>query len=683
MFVLQAFADVDSSSATQTVARRRSLGAILLEFLGSMNLAITLLVAVAIASVIGTVLRQGEPYQNYIIKFGPFWFEVFKALGLYSVYSATWFVLILAFLVISTSVCVYRHAPIMVRDMRHFRLNVKEKSLRAFKHKAEWTVPDEPAQAARSLAERIQGLGYKVRVKDHGDHLVVAGAKGGVNRLGYVATHIAVVVICIGALVDGNLPLKFAEWAGKVRVETRDIPASQVPAISRLGPENSSFRASVTIPEGGAANLAFLNVRDGYLVQELPFSVEVKDFRIEHYPTGQPKSFESDLVIHDPELEKPIEATIAVNHPLIHKNYAIYQASFGDGGSKLQLRAWPLQDLARKSIDFEGAVFQSQGVNTPNGPMTLEFTDFRLFNINPVEDDGSGKHFRNFGPNFTYKLRNAAGEAREFVNYMSPVPMEGSLFYLSGVRGSPSEPFRYLHLPADPKGGIERFMHFLVLIHDQDKVKQVAERSARQSLDSLQLQDPQLLSNVTATMEQLVGLFAQGGYDAVAGQTEQAPDEQRQSVLNAYIRVLQNMLGELYVELLREEGVDVSNGVSEEDSQFFDRAVDALAVVPFYGAPFYLQLTNFEHIQATGLQIARAPGQNVVYFGFVLIIAGVFLMFYVSHRRLWFWIKPAEGKTQVLFVGTANRNPLDFGREFDRLSAGLQAAVSKAPDSTD
>ena len=50
-----------------------------------MNLAITLLVAVAFSSVIGTILKQNEPYQNYILEFGPFWFEVYKSLGLYDV----------------------------------------------------------------------------------------------------------------------------------------------------------------------------------------------------------------------------------------------------------------------------------------------------------------------------------------------------------------------------------------------------------------------------------------------------------------------------------------------------------------------------------------------------------------------------------------------------------------------
>ncbi|MGM0679240.1 MAG: cytochrome c biogenesis protein ResB, partial [Pseudomonadota bacterium] len=45
-----------------------------------MNLAITMLVVIAVASVIGTVLQQNQPYQDYIIKFGPYWHEIFKVL---------------------------------------------------------------------------------------------------------------------------------------------------------------------------------------------------------------------------------------------------------------------------------------------------------------------------------------------------------------------------------------------------------------------------------------------------------------------------------------------------------------------------------------------------------------------------------------------------------------------------
>ena len=96
----------------------RSTARLLIRFLGSMNLAITLLVAVAIAAVIGTVLQQNLPYPDYVLKFGPFWFEIFKTLDLYDVYSSSWFLIILTFLVVSTSVCLYRNTPRMIKDMK-------------------------------------------------------------------------------------------------------------------------------------------------------------------------------------------------------------------------------------------------------------------------------------------------------------------------------------------------------------------------------------------------------------------------------------------------------------------------------------------------------------------------------------------------------------------------------------
>ena len=78
------------------------------ELLSSMRFSISLLTVICIASVIGTVLRQHEPLANYVNQFGPFWAQVFAAASLYAVYSAWWFLLILAFLVLSTSLCVMR-----------------------------------------------------------------------------------------------------------------------------------------------------------------------------------------------------------------------------------------------------------------------------------------------------------------------------------------------------------------------------------------------------------------------------------------------------------------------------------------------------------------------------------------------------------------------------------------------
>ena len=95
----------DSTHGLRIQSRSQALRAAV-ELLSSMRFAIALLTVICIASVIGTVFKQQEPVNNYVNQFGPFWAELFLALKLNAVYSAWWFLLILAFLVVSTSLCI-------------------------------------------------------------------------------------------------------------------------------------------------------------------------------------------------------------------------------------------------------------------------------------------------------------------------------------------------------------------------------------------------------------------------------------------------------------------------------------------------------------------------------------------------------------------------------------------------
>ena len=44
---------------------------------------------------------------------------------------------------------------------------------------------------------------------------VLAAKKGNYQKLGYIFTHAAIVLIAIGGIIDGNMPLKLDEWLGK------------------------------------------------------------------------------------------------------------------------------------------------------------------------------------------------------------------------------------------------------------------------------------------------------------------------------------------------------------------------------------------------------------------------------------------------------------------------------------
>jgi cytochrome c biogenesis protein len=667
---------VISVEAKQTQRQRPGVGYILLEFLGSMNLAITVLVAIAIAAVIGTVLRQNEAYSNYVIEFGPFWFDVFESIGLYDVYKAWWFLLLLGFLLLSTSVCVYRNGPTMLRDMRQYRVNAKHNSLRAMHHSVQWQVKGKLEDVQKIIADALEAQRYRTRSKQHDDHTMLAAMKGSANRLGYLFTHIAMVVICVGALIDGNMPLKLAEIRGQVKIETRDILASKVPEESVLGVDNSAFRGAVNISEGESATIVFLNVRDGYLVQELPFRVELKDFRIEHYPTGQPKSFESDLVIYDKDLPAPLERTISVNHPLIYKGYSIYQASFSDGGSKLKMKLWPLYDASLQTIDLKGVIQGKVPLKTAEGSVSIELNEFRKFNINPVKNKEGKTEQTNYGPNFTFKVRDEAGQAREFVNYMSPIPLDGRLFMMSGMRNTPGQEFRYLYIPVDEKGSVARFMNMRARLLDKKYIEKIAMLTVADLIQSIPSAKKAVREDLLQTVIRTTALFTEGGDQAIANHILQnIPEDKRQVAGTAYFNMLRAMIGKVFIDVLKEEGLDLSKGVSETQTQYFDDAWNAMSSLKDYGGDFYLQLNDFEHVEASGLQITRSPGQGIVYFGCVMLCLGIFMLFYIPQRRYWAWLQQQGDTVAVVFAGMGNRHERDLAAEYDNFKQAIAERI--------
>jgi len=635
---------------------------LLLRFLGSMNLAVALLVALSIAAVIGTVLQQNQPYADYIIKFGPFWFEVFQNLALYDVYSSAWFLLILFFLVISTSTCIYRNAPAMLREMQEYKQHIQLKTLLNYSNNQRWELTCSLPEAQEVAQKLLSHNGYSARLKTTAERTLVSGMKGRGSRLGYIFTHLSIVLICLGGLIDGNAILKAREVLGQIIPETRDLLASEVPAVSHLSTSNPAFRGSVSVPEGSRTDVLFVNYRDGYLVQDLPFSVEVADFRIEHYDSGQPKSFESDLIIHDKKLPQPLKQTISVNHPLIYDGYSIYQASFSDGGSELIFSAWPLKRGSQHAMVVDTKVGDRLDMTLFSQAWTLEPSNFRLFNINPSEDPA--KKFKNSGPSVQFKMRNELGEAREFLNYMLPVERDGVLFYLSGMRASPADEFRYLYIPVDDAGGIDRFMRYLQALSNKEFVRDIVSKQGLAS-SPLPLKESAELNDAMAI---LAGLFVEKGMEGVIAQLDKnVPPEKREEVSKLYVRVLQQLLAAVYVEVLSEEGIDVSLGIDEKRAEFFDAAAAAIGAIGRYGSPVYLQLTDFTHHQASGLQIAKAPGKNLVYPGCALLILGVFLMFYAPQRRLWVWLESSELGVKVVLAGHASKNKMDFAKEYQQL----------------
>ena len=61
-----------------------------------------------------------------------------------------------------------------------------------------------------------------------------------------------------------------------------------------------------------------------------------------------------------------------------------------------------------------------------------------------------------------------------------------------------------------------------------------------------------------------------------------------------------------------------------------------------------------------------------------MLIIGVFIMFYTSHRRLWAWLAMEKGTTRLLLAGTGNRHQAEFAHEFAILRAMLEQRLGAA-----
>jgi cytochrome c biogenesis protein len=686
----------------------------LVELLSSMRFAISLLTVICIASVIGTVVKQHEPLNNYVNQFGPFWSDVFGSARLFTVYSAWWFLLILAFLVVSTSLCIARNTPKILVDFKAYKENIREQSLKAFPHRAEGDLPETPESAANRMGQTLLGSGWKVKLQSResagGTGWMVAAKIGATNKIGYLAAHSAIVLVCIGGLLDGDLVVRAQMWFnGKTPFTGGGLIADVAPE-HRLSPRNPTFRGNLLVTEGTTAGTAILAQSDGVLLQDLPFSVELKKFIVEYYDTGMPRLFASDIVIHDHETGEKKEARVEVNHPASHRGINIYQSSFDDGGSRVNLRAVPINGPA-KAFEVSGVIGGTSALSNGDEKLTLEYTGLRVINVENFANQGgeasgtdvrkvdlrssiesrlgSGhkpgaeKTLRNVGPSFSYKLRDAAGQAVEYNNYMLPMEIDGSRMFLFGMRETPSEPFRYLRIPADDQDSIDGFVRLRTALVDP-VLRELAVR--RYAVSAVEAGRTELAEALQASAGRAIGLFAgaeipeaaagdppiKGGLQAVSAFLESnVPEAERERASDVLVRILNGTLFEL-LQVSRERAGLPPLERSEATQQFMTHAVMSLSDAFYYPAPMTFQLKDFEHVQASVFQVARAPGQSIVYLGCVLLILGVFVMLYVRERRVWVWLAPAgAGHSQATMALSSNRKTMEADQEFEVLKSQL------------
>lgn len=645
-------------------------------FFSSMRFAVALLSLLGIASVIGTVLQQNQPQTDYLVKFGPFWAQIFGFLGLYDVYASVWFVVIMMFLVVSTGLCLIRNVPPFWREMKSFREKVREKSLAAMRHSVLMDVKIAPEVAKRYL--EVQGFKGKIINREDGS-VLIAAKKGTMNKWGYIFAHLALIVICLGGLTDSNLLLKLGMLAGRIVPDNRAVYAKDFKPESVLGAGNLSFRGNVNISEGQSADVVFLNADNGMLVQDLPFEVRLKKFHIDFYNTGMPRDFASDIEVTDKATGEKLERTIRVNHPLTLHGITIYQASFADGGSDLTFKAWNLGDASRKPAALKATSMRQFPLDIGRHKYRLEFDQFTSMNVEDMSEGGErekslnaalndvravsqeGKKYTNIGPSIVYRIRDAAGQAVEYKNYMLPILQDKDYFWLTGTRSGLQQQYRWLRIPLDKQLKADTFMALREFLKDGKARKRLIA-------DAVKDAPAEIREQFMLAAENTLNIFAQKGYLGLDEFiTAKIPKEQQEKMQGYFYEMLYGVMNAALDETIRRYELPEWRQ-DEARNRFLLHSMDAYTGLTEYPAPMLLQLDGFSEVRSSGLQMTRSPGAVLVYFGSVLLVLGTVFMFYIREKRAWLLF--SDGK--IRFAMSSARSERDVQKEFPKHVESLQ-----------
>ena len=84
---------------------------------------------------------------------------------------------------------------------------------------------------------------------------------------------------------------------------------------------------------------------------------------------------------------------------------------------------------------------------------------------------------------------------------------------------------------------------------------------------------------------------------------------------------------------------------------------------------FAFEISEFEKTYYTGLQVTKDPGVWYVYTGFVFMIIGCWITFFMSHQRVCVDLQQKnEGSSKVIVSGTSNRNSQGMKIKIQRLA---------------
>ncbi|KAB0671130.1 cytochrome c biogenesis protein ResB [Oryzomonas sagensis] len=267
------------------------------DFFCSLKLTMFLLITLAVTSIIGTIIPQGTPPQEYLQQISPAKFKLYQALGFFDMYHSWWFILLLYLLTVNLVACSIKRLPHIWKTITQPVTVLGSGLEKTLPNVVSFKAGGEPeALQAKVTAFLKAEFAEPVATEDDGARHLFA-QKTPWCRLSVYFVHLSVIVIFIGTMI-GSL---------------------------------FGYKGFVNIMEGESVAKAITRSEKEI---DLGFSVLCEKFSVAFYDSGAPKEFKSILTVL--ENGKPVpgyeHVPVIVNEPLTYKGITFYQSSYGNAG---------------------------------------------------------------------------------------------------------------------------------------------------------------------------------------------------------------------------------------------------------------------------------------------------------------------------------------------------------------
>lgn len=292
----------------------------LLPLLADLRLAILLLLAIALFSISGTVIEQGQSAQFYQANypehpalFGFLTWKVILIIGLDHVYRTWWFLSLLILFGSSLTACTFTRQFPALKAARNWKFYDKPRQFEKLALSAELE-----AGNFKSLLPELQKRSYLIFQEGN----ALYARKGIAGRIGPIIVHASMLIILAGSI--------WGSITGFVAQEM--IPGGQTFLVKNI--VDAGPLAAAQVP------------RD--------WAVKVNRFWIDYTPEGGIDQFYSDLSVVDKQGKEVDRKTIYVNKPLRYKGVTLYQTDWGISAVKFQFNNSPIFQLPMAQLDTNG-----------------------------------------------------------------------------------------------------------------------------------------------------------------------------------------------------------------------------------------------------------------------------------------------------------------------------------------